>query len=247
MIRFFVIILAVFRLTSGFSQVDSTEVEEADTSYYMLKRNSLGANLSPLFTSAFGSSNKPSKVSFVFKRNFGEKNLRIGVNHLLLANRTPYYTYASIKSTDSTIVNRYFGTDYKQYDIRIGFEELKGANFSQFHIGADLILGYAKFNSDYRDLTLQLDSSGVFKLKDATPLYLGSHSSDYFITGLDVSFGFDWFLSDEFTITLQLTPQFNFFIANNEKLVDEYKQYSPIKNFADFGLGYFDIMLFYRF
>lgn len=243
----FLVSLFTFLCFNGIAQSDTVITEEGDTAYYLSKRNSLGANISPMLTTAFGGSNKPSKVTFAYKRNFGDKNLRVNFNYLNLANRTPYYTFNTIGSTDSSVTNRYYGTNYKHYDIRIGFEELKGANFSQFHIGADLILGYAQFMSDYTDLTLDKDSADVYRLIDETPLYEGSHMSEYFMTGLDVSFGFDWFLSEEFIITLQLTPQFNFFLANKEELIDQKDQYLPIENFADFSLGYFDIMLFYRF
>lgn len=231
------------------AQQDSLQYDDSDTSYYMSKRNSLGVNISPLFTTAFGGSNKASKVTASYKRNYGEKNIRMSLNYLNLANRTPYYAYIPISSTDSSITNRYYGTNYKHYDVRFGFEEIKGANFSQFHIGADLIFGYANFISTYDDLTLEKDSVGNYLLtaENNTPLYTGRHTSNYFVTGLDVSFGFDWFLSDEFTITLQLTPQFNYFIADWERLEDKYKEYSPISNYANFSLGYFDILLFYRF
>ena len=75
----------------------------------------------------------------------------------------------------------------------------------------------------------------------------GSRSSNYLITGLDVSFGIDWMLNERFTFTFQVTPQFNYYIFLDENTQDLQNEYSASKNYADFKLGYFDLMLFYRF
>ena len=240
----------VIYLLSFFSvkSQDTSLVEENDTVYFENRRNYLGINVTPLFTSAFGGENKNIKVNLTYKRNRGDKNFRFSANYLTLANKTPYYTFAPIASTDTSITNRYFESDYKSYDFRIGFEEIKGGGAARFHIGADLIFGYAKFFSNYRDNELILDSIGRYVLqKDVQPIYTGNHTSDYYMTGLDISFGIDWFLDKEFMITLQITPQFNYYIANTETLIDQFGQYNPIQNFVDFKLNFIDIMLFYKF
>jgi len=109
-------------------------------------------------------------------------------------------------------------------------------------------LWYGQFFSEYRQNELMIDSIGVYQLdNDVDPLYTGRHSSDYFIAGIDVSFGFDWFLDEVFMVTLQLTPQFNYYLAISEKLADQYEQYNPIQNFIDFDLGHLDVMLVYKF
>jgi len=227
---------------------DSLFFEESDSIFFEERRNYLGVNLSPLFTSSFGRENRNAKMSVVYKRNKGYRNIRFSANYMTLANKTSFYAFRTIGSSDSSITNRYYESDYKTGDIRIGFEEIKGGGAGRFHIGADIILGYAQFYSEYRQNELLVDSIGVYRLdNDVEPIYTGSHSSDYFITGIDVSFGFDWFLDDVFMITLQLTPQFNYYLAISEKLADQYKQYNPIENFVDFDLGYFDVMLVYKF
>lgn len=243
------IILMIYLFSIGVvSAQDSLFVEESDSIFFEERRNYLGVNVSPLFASAFGKENKNSKISLIYKRNKGFKNLRISANYLTLANRTSYYSFRTIGSSDSSITNRYYESDYKTGDIRIGFEEIKGGGAARFHIGADVILGYGQFYSEYRHNELIIDSTGVYKFQDdVEPSYTGSHSSDYFITGLDVSFGFDWFLDDVFMVTLQLTPQFNYYLAISEKLSDQFTQYRPIQNFVDFDLGYVDIMLIYKF
>jgi hypothetical protein len=47
--------------------------------------------------------------------------------------------------------------------------------------------------------------------------------------------------------TFQITPQFNYYIFLNEKIVDAQNEYLPASNYADFRLGYFDLILYYRF
>ena len=227
---------------------DSLFFDESDSVFFEERRNYLGVNLSPLFTSSFGKENKNAKMSIVYKRNKGYRNIRFSANYMTLANKTSFYAFRTIGSSDSSITNRYYESDYKTGDIRIGFEEIKGGGAGRFHIGADVILGYGQFYSEYRENELIVDSIGVYLFNnDVEPLYVGSHSSDYFITGLDVSFGFDWFLDEIFMITLQLTPQFNYYLAISEKLADQYKQYNPIENFVDFDLGHLDVMLVYKF
>jgi len=227
---------------------DSLFFDESDSVFFEDRRNYLGVNLSPLFTSSFGKENKNAKMSIVYKRNKGYRNIRFSANYMTLANKTSFYAFRTIGSSDSSITNRYYESDYKTGDLRIGFEEIKGGGAGRFHIGADLIFGYGQFYSQYRQNELMVDSIGVYRLdNDVEPIYTGSHSSDYFITGIDVSFGFDWFLDEVFMVTLQLTPQFNYYLAISEKLADQYKQYNPIQNFIDFDLGYLDVMLVYKF
>ena len=76
----------------------------------------------------------------------------------------------------------------------------------------------------------------------------GERISNYLITGLDVSFGIDWVLNEAFIFTMQITPQFNYYIfRNNSTLIDPANEYADPINYADFKLGYFDINLIYRF
>jgi len=247
-IKYTILLLVLVTAKFAIGQEDSAMVENPDSIFFEDRRNYVGVNVFPLFTSAFGSENKNTKINLTYKRNKGDKNLRVSLNYQTLANKTPYYSFKTIGSSDSSLTNRYFESNYKSYDVRFGFEELKGAGLSRFHIGADLILGYATFESEYRDAEIVVDSLGSYKLTDeVVPSYIGSHTSDFFVTGVDVSFGFDWFLDDVFLVTLQLTPQFNFYIANEERLIDQKNQYTPIQNFVDFNLGYVDIMLFYKF
>ena len=227
---------------------DSLFFEESDSIFFEERRNYLGVNLSPLFTSSFGRENRNAKMSVVYKRNKGYRNIRFSANYMTLANKTSFYAFRTIESSDSSITNRYYQSDYKTGDIRIGFEEIKGGGAGRFHIGADIILGYGQFYSEYRQNELMIDSIGVYRLdNNVEPIYTGSHSSDYFLTGIDVSFGFDWFLDEVFMVTLQLTPQFNYYLAISEKLADQFKQYNPIDNFIDFDLGCLDVMLVYKF
>ena len=244
-IVFFCVLLTSTTLTRA---QDSLFFEESDSIFFEARRNYLGVNLSPLFTSSFGRENRNAKMSLVYKRNKGYKNLRFSANYMTLVNKTSFYAFRPIGSSDSSIINRYYESDYKTGDIRIGFEEIKGGGAGRFHIGADIILGYGQFFSEYRQNELMIDSIGVYQLdNDVDPLYTGRHSSDYFIAGIDVSFGFDWFLDEVFMVTLQLTPQFNYYLAISEKLADQYEQYNPIQNFIDFGLGHLDVMLAYKF
>ena len=60
----------------------------------------------------------------------------------------------------------------------------------------------------------------------------------------------DLFLSESILLTLQLTPQFNYWIVNQNSLDindlnGEFENYG--NNYADFKLGYFDILLIYKF
>ena len=78
----------------------------------------------------------------------------------------------------------------------------------------------------------------------------GNISYNYFITGIDLSFGMDLFLSESILLTLQLTPQFNYWIVNQNSIYindlnGEFENYG--NNYADFKLGYFDLLLIYKF
>jgi hypothetical protein len=58
------------------------------------------------------------------------------------------------------------------------------------------------------------------------------------------------FLSESILLTFQLTPQFNYFIVNKNSIeiidpIGEYKNHG--RNYTDFKIGYFDLLLTYKF
>ena len=78
----------------------------------------------------------------------------------------------------------------------------------------------------------------------------GNFNCNYFVTGVDLSFGMDLFLKESFLVTLQLTPQFNYLILNSNSIsvddpLDWFVNYG--RDYADFKIGYFDILLTYKF
>ena len=78
----------------------------------------------------------------------------------------------------------------------------------------------------------------------------GNFNCNYFVTGVDLSFGMDLFLKESFLVTLQLTPQFNYLIVNSKSIsvddpLERFVNYG--RNYADFKIGYFDILLTYKF
>ena len=67
---------------------------------------------------------------------------------------------------------------------------------------------------------------------------------------MDVSFGMDLFLSQSLLLTFQITPQFNYFIFNSYDLPnsDPMKEYNNFDlSYSDFKLGYFDLMMVFKF
>ena len=227
--------------------ITSDSLNYTDSVYFENNRNYVGTNMSPLFTNAFGSQNRNVKYNIIYKRNYGDKNLRTSFNYINIANQTKFVNYRTISSTSTSIKNRYYSSWYKEYDLRFGFEEIKGRNWSRFHIGADLILGYMQSHREYNDYTLIKDTTGYYHSNGTTPDFTAYHDSYYYTAGLDVSLGFDWFLSSDVAITFQITPQFNYYFINKETLSDPNKEYTPSSNFANFTLNYFDIMIFIKF
>jgi len=229
--------------------IQSQLIEESDTIQIEDKRNYLGVNISPLMSGIVVSqSDYDIKLSLAYKRNYGDKNMRFSINHLTEGNVMYYDTYYPISTTDTSITNRYFNYTYKHNDIRFGFEELRGYYGTRVHIGVDAILGYGTSNSNYFDRTLIKDSLGMYdKIVDFSSNYEGSHDIDYLITGIDLSFGIDWVLNEQFIFTFQVTPQFNYYVFLKEQIIDKNNSYISADDYADFNLGYIDLMLYYRF
>ena len=75
---------------------DSLFFEESDSIFFEERRNYLGVNLSPLFTSSFGRENRNAKMSVVYKRNKGYRNIRFSANYMTLANKTSFYAFRTI-------------------------------------------------------------------------------------------------------------------------------------------------------
>jgi hypothetical protein len=245
----FALIILFFSLTcSLLAQVDSTKYYEDTVIPQEEFPHYVGLNITPLVTSIVGGDSKDIKISAMYKYNLGEKNLRTSVNYLTLSNELPFDYYRVENTTDTSYDARFFSSRYKTYDIRFGFEELKGYRFSRLHIGADLILGYGEYKQSYFSRTYHVDSSGTYSLNSDIPVFgEGSVTGNYFDIGLDISFGFDWFMSEHFLFTFQLTPQFNYFILMDSEINDPLDQFADPTNFPEFKIGLFDVYLTYKF
>ncbi len=214
------------------------------------QRNYFGTNISPLMTGIISERNNYDvKVNVLYKRNYGEKNLRFSLNHLTEGNDLQYDYYMPTSSNDTSISRRYFNSSYYHYDFRFGFEELRGFSGSRVHVGIDGIIGLGNQQLGYFNRLFVKDSVGNYLVSADILDNEGERNSNYLITGLDVSFGIDWVLNEAFIFTMQITPQFNYYIFRNSKspTVDPFNEYSSPINYADFKLGYFDVNLIYRF
>jgi len=259
--KYFLLLLGVFVTVNVINSQENTEsLEVIDSAYLEQYRNYFGSNITPLLSGVVsGKDNFNVKVNLSYKRNFGEKNLRFSMNYLTEGNVFPYDYYSIKSTTDTTLHNRYFDNSYEHYDFRFGFEELRGYGGARVHVGVDAIIGFGNNSSIYFDRTYLKDTTGAYILTNDVssnnfqysinggPVYNGYHFIDYLITGIDVSFGFDWLLNDRFMFTFQVVPQFNYYIFLNEKFGDQHMEYQSATNYADFKLGYFDLMLYYRF
>lgn len=240
--------LLLIAVNFGIAQADTSDYAIDDTLYFEDRPNYLGFNISPLIAGIVGDYNKDVKFTAVYKRNIGFKNLRFSLNHHRTVNQYPYESYDVISTTDTSYDARFYGNNYRSYDVRFGLEELKGYRHARLHIGADIIAGYATYQEFYFTETLVKDSLGRYRVPtEHIGGPSGSSSGDYLNLGVDVSIGFDWFLSDEFLFTFQMTPQFNYNILLNGTLSDDNDILGAPSNFADFNLAYFDVMLIYKF
>jgi hypothetical protein len=244
--------IVIFFLSFPFNLISQDDFLENDSIPFEEFRNYLGSNISPLLMGVVsGKDNFNVKVNLSYKRNFRDKNLRFSLNYLTEGNTLLYDYFIPVSTTDSTLTNRYFNNSFEHYDFRFGFEELRGYNGTRIHVGVDAILGYGTNNSTYFDRKFNLiDSSGNYMLdtlRDNPSLFEGNHNANYLVTGIDVSFGIDWMLNENFMFTFQVTPQFNYYIFLDEKILDTHGEYIGAKNYADFRLGYFDLILYYRF
>ena len=230
------------------SNVDSLKYIE-----YESQRNYLGLNITPIMSGVISNRNNHNlKLSAIYKRNYGYKNLRLSLNYLTEGSSPSYDFYIPVSTTDSSIYYRYFNSNYSYTDFRFGFEELRGYSGTRVHVGIDAIIGYGNQSSNYFHRLFSKDSSDNYRLQDTPndPLVktIGNRVTNYLVTGLDVSFGLDWIMNDAFMLTVQITPQFNYFIFLNEsQLQDPSGEYIPFGDYADFKLGYFDLNLIYKF
>lgn len=246
--RFLLFSLFIFLGWCGYSQQDSTDYAVTDSMYFEERPNYIGFNISPLISGIVGDYNKDVKFTAVYKRNIGYKNLRFSFNHHRTVNRYPYDSYDVVNTTDTSYDARFFSSNYRSLDLRFGIEELKGYRHARLHIGADVIVGYASYREDYFTETLVLDSGGNYRLpEESITGPTGYGDGDYINLGVDVSFGFDWFLSQDFLFTFQMTPQFNYNILLDGIKEDDLNVLGVPRNFADFKLTYFDVMLIYKF
>jgi hypothetical protein len=248
-LKYVIFLISLSMVHSIFGQIDSTAIDEQDTVYFENRPNYLGVNLTPFFSSMLGSENNDIKAFIVYKRNRGDKNIRISGNYTTISNRSRYNYFNVINTNDSSYSARFFTGNYKNYDLRLGFEEIKGYQYSRLHIGADLIAGFGTYNYNYFENDFNKDSSGVYRLKEFDPdtQLKGRIVGDYINLGVSVTFGFDWFVSEDFLFTFQLAPQFTYHLLRGYTNHDQHGVYTALNSFTDFKMGYFDVLMLYRF
>ena len=218
---------------------------------YESERNYIGFNCSPIISIFLNNNSFQNlKLTSIYKRNFGKLNTRFSINYLIDFQND--FIYSPSASSDTSITYRISNSSYNHFDIRLGFEQLRYLSSSRFHLGLDIIVGYGKQISTYNHSLLLKDSVGnyVSTINNLIDNMNGNFNCNYFNTGIDLSFGMDLFLNESFLVTLQLTPQFNYLFVNSKSIsVDD-----PLEKFinhgldyADFKIGYFDLLLTYKF
>lgn len=246
-------ILVILFLNLNFISLYCQKDIKSDTvpKIYESERNYLGFNCSPII-SVFLNNNSFQSLKFnsIYKKNFGKLNTRISLNYL--TNFQNDFIYSPSASSDTSITYRYSNYSHNHFDLRYGIEQLRYLSFSRFHLGLDIIVGYGKQISTYNHSLLLKDSIGNYNptINNFLNKMDGNFNCNYIVTGLDLSFGMDFFLSKSFLVTLQLTPQFNYlFIISKSISVDDplerFVNYG--RNYPDFKIGYFDILLTYKF
>ena len=246
-------ILVILFLNLNFISLYCQKDIKSDTvpKIYESERNYIGFNCSPII-SVFLNNNSFQSLKFnsIYKKNFGKLNTRISLNYL--TNFQNDFIYSPLASSDTSITYRYSNYSHNHFDLRYGIEQLRYLSFSRFHLGLDIIVGYGKQISTYNHSLLLKDSIGNYNptINNFLNKMDGNFNCNYIVTGLDLSFGMDFFLSKSFLVTLQLTPQFNYlFIISKSISVDDplerFVNYG--RNYPDFKIGYFDILLTYKF
>tara|TARA_B110001452_G_scaffold133474_1_gene110971 strand:+ start:2158 stop:2910 length:753 start_codon:yes stop_codon:yes gene_type:complete len=246
-------ILVILFLNLFFNSLYSQEDIRSDTipNIYESERNYLGVNCSPVFSIFLNNNSFQNlKLTFIYKRNFGKLNTRFSLNYL--TDFQDDFIYSPIASSDTSITYRLSNSSYNHFDIRFGFEQLRYLSSSRFHLGLDIIVGYGKQISTYNYSLLLKDSIGNYvpTINNLINNMEGNFNCNYLNTGIDLSFGMDLFLNESFLVTVQLTPQFNYLFVNSKSITFE----DPLEKFinhgldyADFKIGYFDLLLIYKF
>ena len=246
-------ILSILFLNLNFVSLYCQKDIKSDTipKIYESERNYIGFNFSPIISVFLNNNSFQSfKVNSIYKKNFGKLNTRISFNYL--TNFQNDFIYSPSASTDTSITYRFSNYSHNQFDVRFGFEQLRYLSFSRFHLGLDIILGYGKQISTYNHSLLLKDSIGNYTptINNLINKMDGNFNCNYFVTGLDISFGIDLFLSESIVLTFQLTPQFNYLIVNSKSIsvddpLERFVNYG--RSYPDFKIGYFDLLLTYKF
>ena len=246
-------ILVIVFLNLNFVSLYCQKDIKSDTipKIYESERNYIGFNCSPIISVFLNNNSFQSlKVNSIYKKNFGKLNTRISFNYL--TNFQNDFIYSPLASSDTSITYRYSNYSHNHFDLRFGIEQLRYLSFSRFHLGLDIIVGYGKQISTYNHSLLLKDSIGNYipTINNLINKMDGNFNCNYFVTGLDISFGMDLFLSESIVLIFQLTPQFNYLIVNSKSIsvddpLERFVNYG--RSYPDFKIGYFDILLTYKF
>ena len=96
------------------SSQDSTYVSVVDTNLHTheSERNYIGINLSPMVAGLLTNQNDHDiKLTAIYKRNFGDFNLRFSFNYLENISNSDHDFNIPVLTTDTSIFYRYFNND----------------------------------------------------------------------------------------------------------------------------------------
>jgi len=191
------------------------------------------------------------KYSLQFRKCIGFGIMKINANYVKNPHDPWHSDNLKIKrwTTDSTKIEHRFSQSAYRADLRIGLDKDVGNQDLRILIGLDFIAGMMSrkntISDTYYEQTWvtadsewqQVERSGAYE----------SYDIDYLKMGIDLTVGFEFQLTDNFNLTAQWAPEWNYY----KQLTDREEPEIYIHNLSEDRWGdinlFFDVYLSYKF
>lgn len=261
-------IIVFIVLISGtlFAQGQRIVLPDTDSTFNdtsMFYHNLIGINVFPAFGLLGGGTMPSTKIYIQYKYMMKRANIRFGLNYINYQHRNDRLDLIipdQAVPTDSITFRKFFDEIYT-YDARLGLEYAFPRENIRFYAGVGAIFGVNQYNRNYYEFKQEIDTlftspnnsvvDSIYPSFYSTNALLqpDGHSNTRLIkTGFDFSLGVDFYLSDNFVISIQYTPEFAYYKYFDEDLNDDSRVFSKqVPDHWNFALDYVDLVIHINF
>ena len=235
--KIFVILSLVSIISFGQTNSNDTIATKTET---IIKERYIGLNVGTFVKQIMDPSLSVKNFSVIYKV---EKSNRIFNQYKISTYSKETAEYYGFNDSLGNMVSRKYINAYTNVDIRAGIGLSDKLGFGKIYVSSSALVGYAQLSKRYDDF--------VVYVKDSVAEGFGSEGADvskadYFIVGLDFSFGYEIDLGEHIMLSMEYNPEFSLHSQISSKYYFDNTSEHP-NSYINSNFNIFNINLLYHF